>query len=274
MSPYKPKDQKAEEEQDVTDVISGARVSRSGEEAASFLWLVTFTDIMALMLTFFVLLYSMSVPEEEDWKEITDGLHSQFTKTYASQWEAGPKETIDVSKIDLSKALNLGYLNSVLANVIERDNNLNNIILIPQSDHLIISVPQELLFEAGQAAISPKGQQVLFSLGNALARIRNRVEVIGHTDPRAIQNTQENFSSNWDLSLARAGSVASVLENAGYERSVTVRGLSSARYDELPSNMSEEESLSLARRVDIVVMRDDGSQRNVLAIDILNKDGP
>ena len=225
------------------------------DEAGSSLWLITFTDIMALMLTFFVLLYS------------TAGFTKQFSPTFAERWNRGKQETINIEKVDFTNALPLTYLVKVISNNIDNDENLQNIVLIPQKDHLIVSVPTELLFESGQAEVSDQGKQALFTLGNTMTRIRNRIEIIGHTDPRPIRESGGEFASNWELSLARAGSVAAILRNAGYERDMIVRGLASARYEDLPKDMDEEERLSFARRVDIVVMQDDGSRRNLLDIE-------
>lgn len=259
---------KVEEEEQSGSYLSTNRTRRDGEEESSALWLITFTDVMALMLTFFVLLYSMSVPEEEDWKQVTQGMNNQFTQTFADQWSKGKQDVVNIEKIDFTEALDLGYLDSVLTNVIERDSRLQNINIIPQTDHLVVSVPQELLFNSGQAEVSGKGKQVLFALGNALTRIKNRIEIIGHSDPAPIERAGGRFASNWELSLARAGSVALTLENGGYERPMAVRGLSSSRYDDLPAEMGEEQRLSLARRVDIVVMKDDGSDRGFVEFDL------
>ena len=266
----KKKDKKPKEvEVEAGSYLNPSRTNRrQGEEESSTLWLITFTDVMALMLTFFVLLYSMSVPEEEDWEQVTKGMQNQFTQSFADQWNQGRQKTINIEKIDFTEALDLSYLDSVLTNVIERDSRLKNINIIPQKDHLVVSVPQELLFEGGEAEVSDGGKQVLFALGNAMARIRNRIEVIGHTDPRPIERVGGRFASNWELSLARAGNVALTLENGGYERPMTIRGLSSSRYDDLPVEMGEEQRLSLARRVDIVVMKDDGSGRAYIEFDL------
>lgn len=258
-----------EEEIDLEIPLSTSRPPRAtATEESSMLWLITFTDIMALMLTFFVLLYSMSVPEEEDWKVITKGMTNQFSTRHALQWNKGSQDSISINKIDFSEALDLGYLSSVLNNVVEKDRRLQNVKIIPQRDHIVVSVPSELLFESGQAEISDEGKQVLFSLGNAMTRIRNRIEVIGHTDPRPIEKSGGRFASNWDLSLARAASVALTLKNGGYERPVTIRGLSSSRYDDLPPEMSEEDRLSLSRRVDVVVMKDDGTETGTVEFDL------
>lgn len=255
------------EEEKIAQEFHKGRVDQV-EEGGSSLWLVTFTDVMALMLTFFVLLYSMSVPVEEEWEEVTQGITKQFSPTFAEQWNKGSQDSINIDKIDFTEALDLGYLQTIILNSMGKDQRLQNIKLIPQKESLIVSVPVELLFESGQSEVSDEGKQVLFTLGNTMTRIRNRIEVIGHTDPRPIQTSQSKYPSNWELSLARAGSVASVIRNAGYEREVIIRGLSSARYEDLPESMDEEERLSLARRVDIVVMKDDGSKRN--AIDIFS----
>ncbi len=231
------------------------------EEPAPVLWLITFTDIMALMLTFFVLLYSMSQPKVEEWSNLTTGLNKSFSKFYSQKFEAGAQDTINIERTDFSQALSLSYLESLLEKTIAEDDRLKGTVLIPQKNRLIVSLPQNLLFEAGQAEVNVAGKKAIFSIGDILIRIRNRIQVIGHTDPVPIQNDSAEFQSNWHLSLARAAEVARILTNVGYTKPVIVRGLSSARYEELPSELSEEERLGYARRVDIVILKDDGSQR-------------
>ena len=233
----------------------------SEDEGKAPLWLITFTDIMALMLTFFVLLYSMSVPLEEKWEDLTMGLNKGVSSFQSPKWYQGPVDEVNIDRLDLSRALDLRYLEAVLEEVISGNNRLENIVVIPQRGRLILSLPSDLLFEAGQADVTTDGKRALFTLGGPLSRIRNRIEVIGHADPRPIESEDAVFSSNWELSLARASNVAGVLENVGYSRSVVVRGLSSSRYDQLPDTLPEEERMSLSRRVDIVIMQDDGTQR-------------
>ncbi len=244
------------------------RGKRYATERGAPLWLITFTDVMALMLTFFVLLYSMSAPQEEEWNEITNGLQNQFTKTFAAEMQSGAQDAVNIDKIDFSKAQSLSYLESVIANAIARNEKLKDITMIPQRDALIISVPDRLLFETGEANVSDGGKETLFALGGALTRIRNRIEVIGHTDPRPAEPSDKGYNSNWALSLARAGAVSAMLESGGYQKPMTIRGLSSARYGDLSKDVSDEERLSYARRVDIVVMKDDGQTRTLVNFDM------
>lgn len=230
------------------------------------LWLITFGDIMALMLTFFVLLYAMAEPKQEEWSDMTAALNNEFNKFYSSGQDAGQQDTINIEKLDYSSALDLEYLQALVTQLVEGESILQDIVLIPQEDRLVVSLPNDLLFDPGKADIKDKGRRALFTLGGALSRIKNRIEVIGHTDPRMIQSESGEFSSNWELSLARAARAAAVLENVGYRRPIVVRGLSSARYDELPTEIEEEKRLDLARRVDIVIMEDDGSNRLILEL--------
>ncbi len=254
------------EEKEVETPVSffsfGARSSGNGDgEETVPLWLVTFTDIMALMLTFFVLLYSMSVPLEEKWEELTTGLSKGVSQSQGPKYSRGAQDAIDISRLSQSRALNLNYLESLVTELIADNERLENIVIIPQKQRLIISLPSELLFESGQSEVGAEGKRALFALGGPLSRIRNRIEIIGHADPRPVENEGGSFSSNWELSLARAAQVAAVLRDVGYERGAVVRGLSSARYDQLSEDMPQEERLNLSRRVDIVIMQDDGTKK-------------
>jgi chemotaxis protein MotB len=269
MNDKRDKDQK-EQEEDVYAPMFGLYFKRSrsegGEDESIPLWLITFADIMALMLTFFVMMYTMSTPETEKWEEFSSSLNQGFSKFYGKPMSAGPQDTINIDKMDVSRALDLKYLRTLLAEIIAKDERLKGAVLILQKDRLILSLPQEILFESGKSEVQPRGQQALYEVADLLNRLRNRVEVIGHTDPRPIEKSPEGLSSNWELSLARATNVASGLEAAGYSRNMVVRGLSSARYAELPSDLPEEERLGYARRVDIVIMTDDGGYRRLLTL--------
>lgn len=249
---------------DVSYFASMRRIKRaddSEQEDIVPLWLITFTDIMALMLTFFVLLYSMSVPLEEKWEDLTMGLNQGVSRFQSPKWYQGPVDAVNIERLDFSRALDLRYLESILTKVISDNERLKNIVIIPQPDRVILSLPSDLLFKTGQAEVTTEGKRALFALGGPLSRIRNRIEVIGHADPRPIETQGSVYTTNWSLSLARATNVSGVLENVGYTRTIIVRGLSSSRYDQLPDDIPEQERMSLSRRVDIVIMQDDGSRR-------------
>ena len=240
---------------------SGGSQSSAEGGGDDMLWLLTFADIMALMLTFFVLLYSMSTIKEAKWEKMTSVMSKSFENLQGDFAKAGNQETIEIEKLDLNRALALDYLQSLIVKLVEGNPDLEDIVMFLERDRLVISLPAELLFESGKTEMSINGKKALFSLVDVLARIRNSVEVIGHADPSPITRQGGQFTSNRELSLHRALSVAGLMNNLGYERPITARGLSSARYEELSGSVPEAERLSLSRRVDIVVLKNDGTER-------------
>lgn len=231
------------------------------EKRKEVLWLITFTDITALMLTFFVLMYTMSSPKQQEWTRMTSALGKEFSTQYAPPDQAGAQDAINIDKVDFSKALDLDYLAVLLKETLKDEEQAGNILLTNRGHSLVISMPDSLLFEVGQAQVLDQGRKTLFAMGEALSKMRNAIEIVGHADPRPVGTAPSAaFASNWELSLARAGNVASILQSTGYQKPIIVRGMSSARYDELPAELGEDKRLDLARRVDIVVLKTTGAQ--------------
>ncbi|MCB9964336.1 MAG: OmpA family protein [Rhodospirillales bacterium] len=226
-------------------------------------WLISFTDIMALMLTFFVLLYAMSTPEEKSWSEIMAALQREFHVYNGPRHEAGPQDVVNLDRVNFSRALPLAYIRSLLASLgeeegAEAESDLFSVQATPQS--LVISLSAESLFESGRVDMTEGGVRQLYKLASVLARIRNRIEVVGHSDPAPITNPESQFRSNWDLSLERAATVAAVLRQTGYLRPVTLKGAGSVHYQDLPPDLPSEIRDGYSRRVDIHIMMDDGSR--------------
>lgn len=229
----------------------------------SHLWLVSFTDVMALMLTFFVLLFAMSKPENKTWLDMTKGLQTHLSRYDGVSANRGYQEQFDPARINYSRALDLSYLKAVLQAAIEDEEELEIVTIIPQSDHLILSLPEDLLFAPGSVEVTEEGREALYALGGALSRIKNQASVVGHSDPRPIKGrSAEGYNNNWELSLARAMAAAAVLRDVGYEKNIAVRGFSSGRYQDLEGAVKDESRrLDLSRRVDIIVMNHDGIKR-------------
>ncbi|NQZ14952.1 MAG: flagellar motor protein MotB [Alphaproteobacteria bacterium] len=237
---------------------------RMGDNGDSSVWLISFTDVMALMLTFFVLLFAMSHPKEEEWENFSETVQENFNKFQGRPVNRGAQDAVNIEKVNFSKALDLNYLRAIMEDLIEKEPSLKIVKLINQRGGLVVSLPQDVLFDTGKANVKPEASKALFIIAGSLSRIKNRVEVVGHTDPRPI--TSGRYDSNWHLSLARAANVAAVLENVGYENKVTVRGQAAGRYADIPASLGEIERLDLARRVDIVIMEDDGKRLKLFDI--------
>lgn len=257
-------------QREATQIFKSRRFGRrsSDSQSGNSMWLTSFTDVMALMLTFFVLLFAMANPKVEDWENFTEELNKQFNKFYGMPLNRGTQDSINIQRVRFNQAHDLNYVKNLLEKQFEGNENLSQISMITQPpgrevfDQLIISLPENLLFEAGKAEMTEGGSRALYDLATFLDKVKNRIEIAGHADPRPI-SSGGIFASNWDLSLMRAVAVASTLENYGYARNLTVRGHASGRYDDLPDRLSTQAKLDLSRRVDIMIMSDSGQRKNI-----------
>ncbi len=225
----------------------------------NYIWLVTFTDVMGLMLTFFVLLFAMSEPENKEYDKITSALRAEMGQVYGAQSQPGTEENIDLSRVNFNRALDVRYLEELIRNTIEEHEELKDIEVIPQPGSVVLSLPQDMLFTPGQAAITEPGRKILYTLGGSLSRMRNRIEIDGHTGSKPLEGAQDSrFGNNWELSLARAAQVASILENVGYQQSVSIAGYAAGRYQDLENVKEDTEQEKWARRVDITILNHSG----------------
>jgi len=219
-------------------------------QSPSRAWLVIFTDLVSLMLTFFVLLFSMSSVQIDRWKEMVDTL-SQSLNPAVEKATTPVSAQYNIATFFRKRAVNLDYLGSVLEDVMRRDPLLARSQFLRLEERLIIALPGDLLFAPGQAGLSDRAREAIFALGGILRNIGNQIVVNGHTDPGAAGTG--SYPSSWELSLARATAVANSLRRSGYTEDITAYGYGDSRFAELPDVVAAER-MALARRVDIVVL--------------------
>ncbi len=234
----------------------------SNSSSSSKVWLISFTDILALMLTFFVMLFSMS-EHNFDQQKAPNVKEAGLEKIDQNQnggpvGEAGAIDDISLNKISFNRALDLGYLKNILETYQKENRELAPMQMVQDNENgrIILMLPEELLFASGQSQLSAVGNKTVLRLVKILSNIRNGVEIIGHSDPRPRRDGQSNLL----LSLNRAESVATAMKKQGYPHALNVQGYGSALFDSLPDSLSEAEKLSTARRVDIVIQAHDGSR--------------
>lgn len=230
----------------------------------SFMWLTTFTDVMGLLLTFFVLMFAMSEPDNKEYDKITSSLRAEMGRVYGAQSNPGTEENIDLSRVNFNRALDVRYLEELIRNAIEGHEDLKDIEVIPQPGSVVLSLPQDTLFTPGEATIKEEGRKILYTLGGSLSRVRNRIEIDGHTGVAPREGASESrYGNNWELSLARAAQVAAILENVGYQQPVAIAGYAAGRYQDSKNadegNAQDENARTIrARRVDITILNHSG----------------
>ena len=137
-----------------------------------------------------------------------------------------------------------------------RDALLRDADVTEKGGRLVVSMASDVFFRPGSAALLPSGEGAMFNLAVALSQLDNRIDIVGHSDPRPFLSPTASFSSNWELSLARALSVAEALRRFGYDKPVEVRGAADGKFDEIDPSLDQEERYRRARRVDLVIYKE------------------
>ena len=209
----------------------------------------TFADAIALLLAFFVMLFSMSEIKMEKWDQIV----SVQSSPEKLEEEVQPQlhEAKSVSKFKLKPALSLDYLAHVLEEHLTGDILLRSAIVHRLDGLVIISLPSDTMFASGEIELQKNAKDALFRMGDVIASIGNRIDVRGHTDPELLSDKQ--FDSKWVISLARAAAVANELRRTGYSRQLPIYALADTRFNDLDAQIPEKIRYKLARRVDIVI---------------------
>ena len=207
-------------------------------------WINTFNDMVTLLLTFFVLTLSLSKLNVAKVKEASYSFSSAcgflesgdvidvvvftpFVKTLSGQSEKKQE-----SKKILSDLINeIGGINAVVV-----------------EEGVSATLRDKLLFESGFAEIKGGNRPVLKALCSILQKTDCQIRVEGHTDDVPVDN--ERFSSNWELSVARAVNIVRYFTSEG---GISPEKLSAAGYaDSRPilPNVSDQ-NRELNRRVEI-----------------------
>lgn len=226
----------------------------SRTSSASGAWLLIFADISALMLAFFVMLFSMSTLEIDKWKAVVD--RSVKGDPATEQLRPPPVSAHSMPTIDVPPALPLGYLADVLDEKLAEDGLSGRVTLHRLDKMVVVSLPTEVLFLPGEANLTDSARAALFRVSGALAQIGNQIDVQGHTAPPADGSSGDGW--RWRLSLERAVAVAEELKRIGYQGNPGVLGLADSRFQHLDPDISEARRLELARRVDLVIHPTEG----------------
>ncbi|MGG3915005.1 flagellar motor protein MotS [Rossellomorea vietnamensis] len=218
-------------------------------------WMVTFSDLITLILVFFILLFSMSQIDIVKFRTIADSFQQrQILEFYPSVISFdNPSAEPDMESEESKRREAEQDLNALLSNIQSylKENKLSDVVVATRSERGVVLVLQEqALFASGEAKVLPDAYPFLDKVGVLLSEIPNFVKVEGHTDNRPI-NTYR-FPSNWELSSARASSVVRYL--------ITTEDLDPKRFiavgygDTRPVAPNDKvENLQKNRRVEVII---------------------
>ncbi|MFT3743020.1 MAG: OmpA family protein [Pyrinomonadaceae bacterium] len=196
-------------------------------------WLVSYADLMTLLLAFFIVMYAAS--DKERAKQIVEGFSNM------SSGGSGILPGNETEKTDRAKFEEALMANPVL---------MQKTKMRQTKDGLVISLSEAGFFAPGEAVIDTQADGVIATIAESVKAESANIRIEGHTDSTPISNAK--YPSNWELSTARAASVLMRLTEKGIEPS----RLSAAGYGGFQpvADNATPEGRAQNRRVDVVIL--------------------
>ncbi len=216
-------------------------------------WMCTFADLMSLLLTFFVLLLSMSSTEVQKFRAMAGSLRDAF----------GMKSDLALSPTPMSDEIlprddeRQGDDGSPDSEESERELrealeelgiDVGDMKLDGDEDTVVLRLEGDLLFDSGEASLKPEALPALDAIANYLATTNYELDVVGHTDNVPIATAV--YPSNWELSAARAGQAVRHLTEQQVEPA-RLRAIGRAETEPIDDNSTAEGRAS-NRRVEFI----------------------
>ncbi|MGB5346895.1 MAG: flagellar motor protein MotB [Woeseia sp.] len=248
-------------------------------------WVMTFADLMTLLMCFFVLLLSFSEMDVAKFKQLSGSMKNAFgvqaeieaksipkgTSVVAQEFSPGRPDptalpvvrqfTIDSNKstleiLDREKELrdDMEKQAKRLRAALEQEIKNGSVSIETEGMRIIIRILEKASFDSGSADLRQDFSHVLMKIGGMIDNNSGLIRVSGHTDDVPISRTNTQFRSNWELSSSRAVSVThELLKTSKAEPgrfTVTGHADTKPRADNL-----NDDNRAKNRRVDISIIR-------------------
>lgn len=241
------------------------KIEKDGAER----YLLTYADLMNLLLIFFIILYSMSQVDSQKFQQLSGSLKSTFGAfapgsvintggggpsllTLNPSDEATPNPNTGTGKGNAEEA-GTKEVKQKVEQLIAEQNLQGNLNVELQERGVVISITASFLFKSGSADIEKESLPIVDKIGNILLSVPgNHIRIEGHTDNDPIKTSV--FPSNWELSSARATNVLRfIVEKSGIKPEV-VSSVGYGEYRPKAPNTTEQNK-AMNRRVDIVIIK-------------------
>jgi len=231
------------------------------EKDKSERWMLTYSDLITLLLTFFIILYSISQQDAAKFQQISESLNGALDGSKdivgespgISQIPGNNGFHLDVSNADKEKAEHnkLKEIKKKVEEMAKKEGLQSSISVTLEERGVAIRIVDRVLFESGYADLTPQADKILRSIGKILYTSQGQyIRIEGHTDNVPMSG---RFASNWELSASRATNVLRLfIDKAGINPKI----LSAVGYGEYRplANNSTDEGRTKNRRVEIVIL--------------------
>ncbi|ERI95522.1 putative chemotaxis protein MotB [Clostridiales bacterium oral taxon 876 str. F0540] len=224
-------------------------------------WLLTYSDLITLLMIFFIVMYSMSNIDKEKYKQVAAGLSSAMGGGGATiiGKDSGTPINEDTSPtntnvVDMPEEQRLEQVKQAVDKYLKESGLSDSVVTTIETRGLVLSFKDSLFFDSGKADIKPEQAKKLVEIGKMLNQpiiSDSYIRVEGHTDNVPISTYL--YKSNWDLSVIRASNVSQLLIN---QSGIKPDRVSAAGYGEFrpKADNNTETGRATNRRVDILIM--------------------
>lgn len=220
-------------------------------------WMTTYSDMVTLLLAFFIILFSFSTIDEYKFEQAMASLQKALGILDGGKTIVTKEPLVDFTDLTLEERMELRDIQQMeeVIRLLEdhlRDAGVYEYVTITIEERgAVVKFADQVLFDSGRAVLRLEALDILHEVAVVLNDIPNHIRIEGHTDNRPINTVQ--FPSNWELSTTRATNVLRYLVE---EEGISPTRISAAGYGEyrpIETN-STPEGRQANRRVDIVIL--------------------
>lgn len=226
------------------------RRKHGGEHDNLERWLLTYSDLITLLLGLFVILYASSQVDMKKYRAVVSAFENVFGDGQTQGPLPGSQGVMTApSIVPPMKASQ--EMERKVRSILGAHLTSGGIMITDDERGVTVHLLEKLMFNPGRAQIRPEALPALDTLGFLLASIPNQIRIEGHTDNTPIHT--QKYPSNWHLSVARAMNVGYYLLQHYPIRPEKVAIIGYGEYRPLvPNDTPADEAEN--RRVDIVIL--------------------
>lgn len=237
-----------------------AKRAREVEQAENHeRWLITYADMITLLMVFFIVLYAGSVADSAKFKDLSVSLQQAFNVDVLKASDSLAQTPNRAGSDNLVQAVrsDLEFVTREMDSLRAPGLATGGLEVEANQEGILISLHGNLLFDSGKATLKDEAIPTLARLTAVLRRLPYPIRVEGHTDNVAIQTSL--YPSNWELSAARATAVVRHLVDGG----ISAQRLQAAGFGETRprGDNTTREQRARNRRVDIQILYAGAAQR-------------
>ncbi len=220
-------------------------------------WLITYADLITLLMIFFVLMYTISNVNAKKFAQLSSSMSEALLGEKSGNFvgEAPGPMLVDTGQTAAGAKTEAASMEGALEELEKyiKEKGLEGKVEVGQEERgLVISLKEALLFRIGSADLTPEARNVVADVGQVLAKMPNNIRIEGHTCNLPINTSR--YPSNWELSTARATNVVRYLVTQVGLKPEMLSATGYGEFRPIVPNNSEKNRVK-NRRVDIVVLK-------------------